>query len=248
MKKFLTASLLFLLPILIFAAYSYAPFDLTIDGEKLRKLDLPDIGLSFSRQQGYALAIKNNAGFLTHTVKIDTTAQVILLTGDSMVEGLAKRLREYVKGTGHGFKSDPVYSTTTISWAYTDTLRNLVRYIKPTYLIMCLGSNQLFAKNLSEIDRSVKQILLKVKQLGIKKFVWIGPPNWTEDSGINEILLRNLGRKRFFISKNLQLPRKSDGAHPTDEGAVVWADTFVDWLLSESMYPIELSTPQGAAE
>lgn len=248
MKKFLITSLLFLLPVLLFAAYSYAPFDITIYGEKLRKLDLPDFGLGFSTGDGYADVIKEKAGVFDNSSAIDSSSQRILLTGDSMVEEFAKRMGQYIKNSPHTFRSVPVYSSTTISWAYTDTLDNLIGYIKPTFLILCLGSNQLFAKNLNEIDRSVKKIKQKVKQYGIKKFLWIGPPNWKEDKGINTILLRNLGPKRFFISKNLQLPRKSDGAHPTEKGAEIWADAFVDWFMKKSLYPVILNNPREAAE
>jgi lysophospholipase L1-like esterase len=99
----------------------------------------------------------------------------------------------------------------------------------------------LFIRNIIE-DRSgfVKEIL---KQAGDTKFIWIGPPNWKKDTGINEMLRNEVGEKRFFSSENLKLARANDGAHPTFSAARVWADSIVHWIQHESKYRFKLEKP-----
>jgi hypothetical protein len=86
-----------------------------------------------------------------------------------------------------------------------------------------------------------------LRRVGARPLLWIGPPNWREDTGINAMLARVLGARRFFSSAALDLPRKSDGIHPNAAGGATWADAFVRWVGEESARPIALATPTRAA-
>jgi hypothetical protein len=168
---------------------------------------------------------------------VDTAKHRILLTGDSMVEGLMFPFIKYCKENGHHFTGVPVYSSTTLSFSKSDTLRGLIDKYDPDYIILALGSNELFIRDIEKRDSSVKKIL---KQAGKRKFVWVGPPNWKKDTGINDLILANVGEKRFFCSKDLHFERARDGAHPTWASARVWADTIARWLMNPKacQYPI----------
>ena len=82
-------------------------------------------------------------------------------------------------------------------------------------------------------------------------FVWIGPPNWKDDTGINELIAKHLGPKRFYSSAHFRdkLKRGSDGAHPTRAAAAIWTDSIAAWYVTESLYKnkILLQDPKDTA-
>ncbi len=86
-----------------------------------------------------------------------------------------------------------------------------------------------------------------LRQVGARPLLWIGPPNWREDTGINAMLARVLGPRRFFSSATLELPRGPDGIHPNTVGGARWAEAFVRWVGVESARPIALAAPTRKA-
>jgi hypothetical protein len=178
----------------------------------------------------------------TCTIQMDTTPQRILLTGDSMVEGLMYAFKDYAIENGHELFPAIWYSSSTLVWGSSQQLKKLIDYYKPTIIFLALGSNELFIRNIIQ-DRAqyVDSIL---SQVGNIKFIWIGPPNWKPDTGINELLETKLGKRRFFSSKELKLARASDGAHPTRAASLIWADSILHWVQTQSLYPFLLKKPQ----
>lgn len=175
-------------------------------------------------------------------IVLDTTPQRILLTGDSMVEGLMFAFKQYAEENGHELFPAIWYSSSTLVWGKSQQLKKLIEHFKPTIIFMALGSNELFIRNIKE-DRAVFVDSI-LAQAGNIKFIWIGPPNWKADTGINDLLREKLGEKRFFLSKDLKLARASDGAHPTRQAAAQWADTLLSWTKSQSLYPFKLEKPK----
>ena len=55
-----------------------------------------------------------------------------LFIGDSMVEGLSRRMGDYAKENGHTIYTVIWYSSTTEKWAETQTLEHFVDEYKPT--------------------------------------------------------------------------------------------------------------------
>ncbi len=178
----------------------------------------------------------------TSTIKLDTTPQRILLTGDSMVEGLMFAFKDYAEENGHDLFPAIWYSSSTLVWGQSEQLKKLIDYYKPTIIFMALGSNELFIRNIIE-DRA-KYVENILSQVGDIKLIWIGPPNWKPDTGINQLLESKLGKKRFFLSKDLQLARARDGAHPTRGASRIWADTLFKWVQSQSSFPFLVQPPQ----
>ena len=179
----------------------------------------------------------------SNVVTIDTTSQKILFFGDSMLEGLSKRLKKYVAENNHELQTVIWYSSSTKIWAtHIDTLAYFISNFKPTYIFICLGSNELFIKNLDDHDSYLKTI---IKQIGNIPFIWIGPPNWKNDTGINDIIQKNVGKHRFFPSKRLTYERISDGAHPTSASAAKWMDCIAVWMNDSVKHKILMRPPQG---
>ncbi len=174
--------------------------------------------------------------------EVDTSSQTILLTGDSMCEELMFRFREYAKYNHHELKTVIWYSSSTIWWSESDSLQKLIKEYDPDYIFFTTGSNELFIRNIQEREKYIQDI---VKQAGNRKFIWIGPPNWAKDTGINDLIVKNVGKDRFFESQYLTFQRKGDGAHPTRRSSAVWADTIASWVMEKSRNKILLKKPEG---
>lgn len=170
----------------------------------------------------------------------DTSAHRILFLGDSMVEGLRYRLSQYATANGHSMECVIWYSSSSKYWAQGDTLSHFIRRFDPSYIFVCMGANELFVRNLEEREAAVGKI---IREMGDLPFIWIGPPNWKPDTGINDILLRLCGRKRYYPSLRLSYERASDGAHPVMRSYNMWADSVSTWLRDSSAHPIRWEIP-----
>jgi len=161
----------------------------------------------------------------------DSTKLRVMIFGDSMLEWLSKRLCDYAMENNYDLSSVLWYSSSTKLWAETDTLQYFLDRIKPDYILLCLGSNELFVRDLAKREKYIAKI---VQQISDKPFVWISPPNWKPDTGINDLIIQAVGIDRYFDSRNLELERASDNAHPTRTAAALWADTIASWLSSSA--------------
>ena len=170
----------------------------------------------------------------------DTSAHRILFIGDSMVEGLRYRLSQYATANGHSMECVIWYSSSSKYWAQGDTLSHFIRRFDPSYIFVCMGANELFVRNLEEREAAIGKI---IREMGDLPFIWIGPPNWKPDTGINDILLRLCGRKRYYPSLRLSYERASDGAHPVMRSYNMWADSVSTWLRDSSAHPIRWEIP-----
>lgn len=98
---------------------------------------------------------------------------------------------DYAKENGHTLYTVIWYSSTTEKWAETQTLEHFVDEYKPTYILLCLGSNELFVNDLDVRNEYIKTI---VRKLSRYPFVWIGPADWNSDTGIIDLIASNAAR------------------------------------------------------
>ena len=80
------------------------------------------------------------------------------------------------------------------------------------YVFISLGSNELYFKNPESRLPYIKKVLEMIDTI---PYVWIGPPNWQKDSGINDLLERTCRSGSFFRTDGMELARKKDHIHPT---------------------------------
>ena len=174
---------------------------------------------------------------------LDTTAKSILFIGDSMLEGLGMRLAAYAKENGHTLVRVIWYSSTTKVWGGSPRLKRYIAQFKPNYIFVCLGANELFVSDIrSKRQKYLTEIL---SQIGNIPYVWIGPPNWKKDTGINDMLRDYCAPGTFFYSGDGHYERQKDGAHPTTESAAKWMDRVCTWVMTESAHPILLKKPKA---
>lgn len=175
-------------------------------------------------------------------VEVDTLPKTILFLGDSMLEGLSKRLAAYCDASGHKLYAVIWYSSTTEIWGNVNLITKYIDQIHPDYIFICLGANELFIKDIvTKRDGYVKHML---SEIGDLPYVWIGPPNWKQDTGINDLIASNVPSGSFFLTNGMKFNRKKDGAHPTTESAIEWMDSVVRWMPLHSSHPILLKQPE----
>lgn len=175
---------------------------------------------------------------------VDTTAQTILFIGDSMLDGLSPRMVDYCLANGHRLISYRWYSSSTSKWGAPSStlLKELIAQHKPTFVFICLGANELFISKVEDkCGPAVDRILADI---GTTPYVWIGPPNWKPDTGINDLIARKSRPGSFFLSDGMSFERRKDGAHPTTASAAAWLDSVMRWMPAHAAHPIRMAPPQ----
>lgn len=174
-------------------------------------------------------------------VPLDTASQTILFIGDSMLDGLSPRLSTYAAESGHTLYSVIWYSSSTEQWSKSGRLKQYINDINPTYIFICVGSNELMIRDIKEKrTKYVEELLTEIDSI---PFLWIGPPNWREDTGINDMLQTTLPEGTFFLSNGMSFERRKDGAHPTVASAALWMDSVARWMPDHCAHPIKMTFP-----
>lgn len=177
-------------------------------------------------------------------IETDSVPKSILLFGDSMTFNMALRMAKYAAFNGHSFHAVNWDSSNTKIWAESDTLEHFIRQYRADFIFVSLGSNELYFKNPDSRLPYVKKILSKIGDI---PYVWIGPPNWKEDSGINDMLERTCSPRSFFRSAGMDFKRKADHIHPTRQSSAMWVDSVMRWIPT-SGHPILASLPPDSLD
>ncbi len=181
----------------------------------------------------------DSVALMPKKVETDSLPQSIFIFGDSMTYNLALRLAQYAKQNGHTIHSINWDSSSTKIWADHDTLRYYIDEYKPTQIFISLGSNEMYYKDPSSRLPYIKKILQEIDTI---PYVWIGPPNWKEDTGINDLLAKTCRPGSFFRSEGMEFKRKRDNIHPTRESSAMWIDSIMRWL-PKSAHPFLAVVP-----
>ena len=190
----------------------------------------------FAKSMESALLLEN---------RVDSTPQIFLLIGDSMTLNLAYRLNDYAEKNGHKAYSVNWDSSNTSKWAKSDRLDEFIKEKQPTIVLVSLGSNELFVRQPDALKPNIQKILNKI---GDRPFIWIGPPNWKKDEGLNDMLEAFLPAGTFFRTEGMELDRKGDHIHPTRAAAALWMDSIMSWQSKRSSHPFLATRPEGKAK
>lgn len=175
-------------------------------------------------------------------VPVDSAGQTILFIGDSMLDGLGPRMAAYADRNGHTLYEVIWYSSTSEIWGKSDKLETYIERVKPTYIILCLGANELFVPDI--VNKRAQFVRNIVDRIGDIPFLWIGPPNWKPDTGINDLIEASVPEGSYFKSDGMHFERKKDGAHPTKESSAAWLDSIARWMPEHSIHPILMEVPE----
>ena len=115
--------------------------------------------------------------------------------------------------------------------------------MRPTYIIISLGTNDLGYKDYSRRETAIQTILSRVGNI---PYVWVGPLPWRKikDRTIVDVIRECTGEGRFFDSSSV-IASRADGIHPTRQGAALWVDKIVEWMGEPELNanPIEMEKP-----
>lgn len=220
---------------------SFHEGDLSIQGASFKKAPIAQVLLKEAEQEQLEelATIHADSAYAPEEVSVDSLPQSIFIFGDSMTYNLALRLAQYAKQNGHSIHSVNWDSSNTKIWADYDTLQNCIARYRPSQIFISLGSNELFFKNPEGRLPYVKKILEIIDTI---PYVWIGPPNWEKDNGMNDMLAKACRPGSFFRSEGMDFKRKKDHIHPTRESSALWIDSIMRWL-PKSSHPFLADVP-----
>ncbi|MBN2890611.1 MAG: SGNH/GDSL hydrolase family protein [Bacteroidales bacterium] len=228
----------------ILALYSFSSKTIKIGGVELKKTGIKSFFVGDTIPQEAMIAVKVKE----EVPKMDSSSQKILLIGDSMLEQLRWAARDYCEANGHELYTVMWYSSQSMWFGQYDTLKYYINLYKPTYVMLVLGANELFVSDIKTKRADfVKKI---INDMGDVPFVWVGPPNWKDDTGINDLILRYAKTGRYYPSYKISLNNPSfgrykDGAHPLPSAASYWMDELAVWIMNKSDFPIILNKPEA---
>ena len=123
--------LLMIAALAIIMLYAAIPFEIAVGHFRLKKIQFPTL---FYKADPKPIVVKKKKRFIHKH-------QTILFFGDSMVEGLSRRLGDYAGENGHKLYTVIWYSSSTERWGTTQSLEHFITEYKPTYILIFLGSN-----------------------------------------------------------------------------------------------------------
>jgi len=216
--------------------------DLSIAGHTLKKAPFAEILLPEDETDVDSVcnvALTDSLLEVPEIVEVDSLPKSILLFGDSMTLNLALRMAKYAVHNGHSFHAINWDSSNTKIWAECDTLEYFIKKFNVDYILISLGSNEMYFKNPQSRLPYVKKLLSKIGNI---PYVWIGPPNWKKDTGINDMLQSACTKGSFFRSEGMDFKRKADNIHPTRRSSALWMDSIMRWL-PKARHPILAEAP-----
>jgi hypothetical protein len=237
--------LAFLLPLLLLLLLGMSSWDLSYGENTLVKWKLPD-ALNFGPKnaesegkQDTLLKMLRARPLVVDSVGSDTTRHRVMLIGDSQCDGLLYPLNNYCNANGHKLVSTVIwYSATVYNFSKSDTIRKLIAQSKPTFIVLVLGLNEIYAKDLK--NRQLQAVNL-VRSFGNTPYAWVGPAFWETDMGIDTAYSNVLEDQSYHTSKHLQLTRAEDKRHPDKAGYEAWFSRIRYWLTNHSRYRLNLA-------
>lgn len=233
----------------VFVAISFFG-PITIGGYEFKKPGFADVLMSEATSEAIpgaslakkAVAKKQSLKKPAIPAPVDTASKTLLIIGDSMLDGLSPRLSQYAKQNGHTLYTVIWYSSTTEVWGKSDKLQHYIKTLKPDFIFISLGANELFVRDIKQ--KRTKYVQKMLDDIGNIPYLWIGPPNWKPDTGVNDMIQSQTKPGTFFLSNGMTFQRKRDGAHPTNASAAVWMDSIARWMPKHAAHPIKMELPE----
>lgn len=178
----------------------------------------------------------------TPVPKSDSSEQHILFMGDSQAGGLLRLFNDYCVENGHKMVAAHVWNSASIfNFGYSNRVDEYIQRYKPTLIVIVLGLNELFSRDIPKRTQAAKLLRSKIGNI---PYLWIGPANFTEDSGINKVYEQVATSERFVLSKHLNLPKGTDNRHPNREGYKIWMEYIAGFVRSSEIYDFKFDIPK----
>jgi len=156
----------------------------------------------------------------------------LLVIGDSLAVGLSPPLRDLATSARMAFEATATVGTRIDQWADSAGLGQTLGSFRPSLTLISLGTNDEYLTGTDAVSRQrekVRVLLARIKAAG-SDYVWIGPPTLPKPSnGIVSMLRDEIPSSHYYPSDALEIPRGSDGIHPTARGYAGWAGALWRW-------------------
>jgi len=173
----------------------------------------------------------------------DSAKHRVMIMGDSECGGLCFQLNKYCQENNHELVFSLIWNSATIlNFGNSDTVTKLIDKYNPTYLFFVVGLNELHANDLNKRKIAANKLLNKIKGI---PYTWIGPANYMDDRGINNIFQSIADSGSFFLTKGMNLPKGNDGRHPSTSGYQLWMDSIANWMSSKARHKIAMAKPRN---
>jgi hypothetical protein len=261
----------FVFSIAIVYIYSYSPLPLKIAGVELKKLTKENETDNFNltttsdkiklNNSSDSITLSNSASLIIDSINAqqqfsndtfvvvhkptnvykDSTKHRVMIMGDSECGGLCYQLNKYCIENNHDLVATLVWNSATIfNFGYADTVTKLIKKFQPSYLFFVVGLNELHAKDLNRRKEASMNMLAKIKHI---PYTWIGPAKYIDDKGINNVFQSIADSGSFFLTKGMNLPKGTDGRHPSSVGYQLWMDSIANWMNEKARYKIAMARP-----
>ena len=162
------------------------------------------------------------------------TIKRVLLIGDSQLENIRNPIRKRLLDNNYQLVGSIIwYGSSTKQWANSDTLAYYIAKFKPDFILIALGLNELFVKDLDKRTTYANQIKHKLEDAQMP-YYFIGPAAWVKDKGITDVLQNTFG-ELFYPSHLLSLERAADGRHPSKKGGAKWMDQVAKQMSNKGI-------------
>ncbi len=154
----------------------------------------------------------------------------MLHVGDSFAGALGLPLNKRLRDAGVRGVLQFETASYIPGWASGDKLKGYVNRYNPDLVLVTLGANELEIVNPEQRIRNIRKL---VATIGARPCVWIATPLWDgAKNGLMEIIRQNAAPCLYLDTNALisDMPRVSDGIHPTLPAREIWADVVVEWL------------------
>ncbi len=156
----------------------------------------------------------------------------VLHVGDSFAGALGLPLSKDLEAAGVRSILKHTDSSYLTTWAWDKNLQDYLWKYNPDLVIVTLGANELAIAEPEQRERTVKKI---VATIGERPCVWVAIPLWNgKQNGLMDVIERSVSPCVFMDTNQLidvaNMPRISDGIHPTSEARVEWAEFVFHWL------------------
>lgn len=158
----------------------------------------------------------------------------LLLFGDSLAVGLAPPLGKLAGDNGVGFVGIGKVGSTIRDWSGQTALAAQLRTAlaaRPTVVLCSLGTNdEALTPDSARAELPLVEPLIELVRSSGAELGWIGPPRLQKTNGFSQVLQSKLPQNRYFHSESFEIPRASDGLHPTVLGYAGWAGRIWEWI------------------
>ena len=169
--------------------------------------------------------------------------RTVLSAGDSFNGAFSLGLRDRFRAEGATFVSDVWVGVAVGTFQRDPRFARLIARTDPDLVILSLGANDVTSSDLDAAAESVRAI---VKAIGPRDCYWVAPAMWRKDTGIIDVLEKNVAPCRFFASRGFKVERARDGWHPSVKGGADWAARFWEFFDAQRS-STSISPPQGTS-